>query len=46
MPVRFVEANLPAVEAASAPLEVRLPDGTVLRGASAAELAVLVKALR
>ena len=44
-PVRFVEAAL-APTSASAPLEVRLPDGTMLRGASVAELAALVRALR
>ena len=47
LPVRFVEAKLPVTgPAANAPLEVRLADGTVLRGANAAELAALVKALR
>lgn len=47
LPVRFVEAKLPvAGPAMPAPLEVRLADGTVLRGTSAAELAALVKALR
>jgi len=35
-----------AVGPATNLLEVRLPDGTVVRGASATELAVLVKALR
>jgi len=43
-PVRFVEAKLPA--AVAAPLEVRLPDGTSVRGTSAAEVAALVRALR
>lgn len=44
-PVRFIEAALaPASE--SAPLEVRLPDGTMLRGADAAGLAKLVRALK
>lgn len=42
-PVRFVEA---ALAPASAPLEVRLPDGTLLRGGSASELAKLVQALK
>jgi transposase-like protein len=42
---RFAEVRLgPVVTAAL--LEVRLPDGVVVRGASAAELAALVKALR
>jgi|JI10StandDraft_1071094.scaffolds.fasta_scaffold66262_3 transposase-like protein len=46
--VNFTEVRLPAT-AGSAPslgLEVRLPDGTVLRGGSGAELAKLVRALR
>jgi len=44
-PVRFIEAAL-APTSGSAPLEVRLPDGTLLRGGSAAELAKLVQALK
>jgi transposase-like protein len=44
--INFVEAALPAVAAGSAGLSVRLPDGTELRGGSAAELAKLVRALR
>ncbi|HRG57253.1 MAG TPA: hypothetical protein PLG56_14505 [Lacunisphaera sp.] len=46
-PVRFAEvklglpASVPAVG-----LEVRLPDGTVLRGTNAGELAALVRALK
>lgn len=45
---RFAEVRLgPVVAPASvALLEVRLPDGTMVRGASAVDLAVLVKALR
>jgi len=45
---RFAEVRVgPVLAAASAAvLEVRLPDGTLLRGASACELAALVKALR
>ena len=43
--VRFAEVQWPANGSAST-LEVRLPDGTVLRGGSAAELAKLVRALR
>ena len=46
----FVEVELPlscrAASAVKMGLEVRLGDGTVLRGGSAAELARLVKALR
>jgi transposase-like protein len=45
-PVRFAEVNLSAVTGLGAALEVRLPDGTVLRGSRAAELAELVRALR
>jgi hypothetical protein len=44
-PVRFLEAKLP-VGAPAAPLEVRLPDGTSVRGPNAAEVAALVRALR
>ena len=45
--VRFVEAKLPVVGPVSgATLEVRLPDGTLLRGGSAAELAKLMQALK
>jgi transposase-like protein len=45
--VRFAEVKLglPATMPALG-LEVRLPDGTVLRGGNAAELAALVRALR
>lgn len=46
----FAEAQLPASVGASASgdegLEVRLPDGTVLRGRSATDLAELIRALR
>jgi len=45
--MRFVEAKLPAVvPAASAVLEVRLIDGTIVRGSHAVEVAALVRALR
>jgi transposase-like protein len=44
--VRFAEVQWPANLGAAAALEVRLPDGTVLRGGSALELAALVRALR
>ena len=43
-PVRFTEVRLPVASAAG--LEVRLPDGTVVRGGSVADLAKLVRALR
>lgn len=49
-PLRFAQVRLPfaplAAPAASAPLEVRLPDGTSVRGSSVAEVAALVRALR
>lgn len=44
--VRFAEVSLASVPAPVAGLEVQLPDGTVLRGASAVERAALVRALR
>ena len=45
---RFAEVRVGPVLPAAAPgqLEVRLPDGTELRGGSASELAALVRALR
>ena len=42
--VRFTEVTLPASKPVG--LEVRLPDGTTLRGESVAELAKLARALR
>ena len=42
-PVRFVEASVPAGWSS---LEVTLPDGTRVRGASACEVAEVVEALR
>ena len=46
-PVRFAQVQLPAVAPTpAASLEVRLMDGTLVRGSSAAELALLVRALR
>ena len=42
--INFAEVRLPAANAAG--LEVRLPDGTVVRGGNAADLATLVRALR
>jgi len=48
--LRFAEVQLPFVSpgpaAVSAALEVRLPDGTSVRGSSVAEVAALVRALR
>jgi transposase-like protein len=46
--IKFTEVRLPAlaVPRESTPLEVRLPDGTVLRGGRPGELAELVRALR
>lgn len=45
--VRFAEVKLSAMPAAATGgLEVRMPDGTLLRGDSAAELAKLVRALK
>ena len=45
-PVRFQEYALEAGAGKSTPLEVRLPDGTALRGDDAGALVVLIKALR
>jgi hypothetical protein len=48
-PVRFAEVALPASSSTSASdggLEVRLADGTTVRGGSVEELAALVRALR
>jgi hypothetical protein len=42
--LRFAEVKMP--DQPGRALEVRLPDGTLLRGGSAAELAALVKILR
>ena len=44
-PMRFAEVALPASLSASG-LEVRLTDGTVVRGGRAEEVAALVRALR
>jgi hypothetical protein len=44
--VRFAEVPLSSVTGLSAMLEVRLTDGTLVRGSIAAEVAVLVKALK
>lgn len=48
LPVRFAEVALPAGLSASggSGLEVRLADGTTVRGGSVEELAALVRALR
>lgn len=44
--VHFAEVRLPGIPTPVPGLEVRLPDGTLLRGNSAVELAALVRALR
>lgn len=49
--IRFAEMRLPLSPAAPSPqddyaLEVRLPEGTVVRGRVAADVVVLVRALR
>jgi transposase-like protein len=51
VPVRFAEVNLPPAKpselsASAEALSVTLPDGVVVRGAEAAAVAALVKALR
>ncbi|OIR05342.1 hypothetical protein GALL_126540 [mine drainage metagenome] len=43
--VRFAEMQVPVTQAESE-VEVRLTDGTVIRGASAREVVVVVRALR
>jgi transposase-like protein len=46
---KFTEVRLPLAASAAEPgdhLEVRLPDGTLVRGRGVAEVAALVKALR
>jgi transposase-like protein len=50
-PVRFEEYRLPAVASSPeppppVPLEVCLPDGTIVRGGTASELITMAKALR
>lgn len=47
-PIEFAQLRLPVPPTTAEParLEVRLPDGTVLRGDNANDLAVLVRALR
>jgi len=50
-PVRFEEYRLPAVASSPespppAPLEVCLPDGTIVRGGTSSELIAMAKALR
>lgn len=45
-PVRFAEVRMLPGAVRTTPLEVQLPCGTIARGANAAELALLVRALR
>lgn len=48
-PIKFAQVQLPVAAGASrsgGELEVRLPDGTMLRGGRVAELAALIRALR
>ena len=48
-PIRFAQVQVPAVAAtqsATGPIEVRLADGTVVRGARVAEVVAVVRALR
>ena len=48
-PIQFAELRMPLAAPAAAPsdqLEVRLPDGTVLRGGRVADVVALVRALR
>jgi transposase-like protein len=44
--VQFAQVQLPTAPAQATPLEVRLPDGTVVRGNQVKDLAQLVRALR
>lgn len=45
--IKFTEVRVPPVMASKeAPLEIRLPDGTVVRGGKVAELVALLRALR
>jgi len=44
--VQFAQVRLPTAPAQPTPLEVRLPDGTIVRGNQAKDLAQLVRALR
>ncbi len=46
-PIKFTEVKLPSLPPPDdAPLEVRLPDGTMVRGGKVADLVALLKALR
>ena len=48
-PIKFAQVQLPTAAAAprgSSEVEVRLPDGTMLRGGRVADLAALIRALR
>jgi transposase-like protein len=44
--VHFAEVRMPVVATRAVGLEVQLPCGVIVRGSSAAELALLVRALR
>jgi len=44
--VRFAEVSVPGAGTSAASLEVRLPDGTLVRGEKVAEVTQLVRALR
>lgn len=47
IPIKFAEVRMPpAGPRDDAPLEVRLPDGTMVRGGTVADLVTLLKALR
>ena len=48
-PIKFAEMRMPYVAPSAAPedqIEVRLPDGTILRGTRVADVVALVQALR
>ena len=45
-PIKFAQVQLPAAAVRTSEVEVRLPDGTMLRGGRVADLAALIRALR